>query len=62
MSDMETLPDTRVTYFRTSLDQYDLYYLDRPAGDLANAPATPAVNLMRYLYEANPELFLAAGW
>lgn len=57
---MET-HDTRVTYFRTSLDQYDLYYLDRPAGELASAPATPAVNLMRYLYEANPNFSWQLG-
>lgn len=58
---METLLDTRVTYFRTSLDQYDLYYMDRPAGELASAPATPAVNLMRYLYEANPNFSWQLG-
>lgn len=57
---MET-HDTRVTYFRTSLDQYDLYYLDRPAGELVNAPATPAVNLMRYLYEQNPRFSWQQG-
>lgn len=50
-------PDTRVTYFRTSLDPLDIYYLDEIITNQgSDNDFTPAAALATHLRSLNPDL------
>lgn len=54
---METTPDTRVTYYRTSLDPLDIYYLDEIITHQdSDNDFTPAAALATHLRSLNPDL------
>lgn len=54
---MKTTPDTRVTYFRTSLDPLDIYRLnDIITNHGSDDTSTPAAALVTHLREINPDL------